>query len=61
MLVKDDAEVTAVRIRRREQQILEGMERFQEMLNRYPMQPKQHRSSNTLANKNLERVYGKIK
>lgn len=31
------------------------------MLKRYPMQPKRQRSSNTLANKNLERVYGRIK
>lgn len=61
LLVKDDSEATARRIRQREQQILEGMERFQEMLRRYPMQPKQQRGSNTLANKNLERVYGKIK
>jgi len=31
------------------------------MLQRYPLKPKQQRASNTLANKNLNRVYGKIK
>ena len=60
MLVKDESEEAATRRRQREQQILEGIERFQDMLKRNPMQPKQQRSSNTLANKNLQRVYGKI-
>ena len=45
----------------REGEILEGIERFQAMLQRYPIKPKQQRASNTLANKNLYRVYGKIK
>lgn len=31
------------------------------MLQRYPLKPKQQRTSNTLANKNLTKVYGKIK
>lgn len=47
--------------RDKEQEILDGIERFQDMLSRHPLKPKQQRSSNTLANKNLNKVYGKIK
>jgi hypothetical protein len=31
------------------------------MLKRYPVKPKRNKSSNTLASKNLYKVYGKIK
>ena len=44
----------------KEQEILEGIEKFQNMLSRYPIKPKKQKSSNTLANKNLNKVYGKI-
>ena len=35
--------------------------KFQAMLARYPIKPKNKKGTNALANKNLERVYGKIK
>lgn len=44
----------------REQEIIDGIEKFQNMLSRYPLKPKKQKSSNSLANKNLNRVYGKI-
>lgn len=51
----------AQKIRDREAEILDGIDRFQAMLARYPVKPKQQRGANTLANKNLQKVYGKIK
>ena len=42
-----------------EQEILEGIEKFQQMLSRYPLRPKSSKAS--MVNKNLNRVYGKIK
>jgi len=44
-----------------EQDILDGIEKFQAMLSRYPLKPMAGKASNTLANKNLSKVYGKIK
>ena len=43
-----------------EQEILDGIESFQKMLSRYPIR-RQKSGSNTLANKALGKVYGKVK
>jgi hypothetical protein len=48
-------------MKKREEDLQDGIKKFHEMLSRYPLKPKNKRSSNTLANKTLERVYGRIK
>jgi hypothetical protein len=58
--VKDTSPIPAYK-RDTEQEILEGIEKFQAMLARYPVRPKSSRASNSLANKKLNRVYGKIR
>lgn len=49
------------RKRDHEQDILDGIDKFQAMLSRHPLKPMAGKASNTLANKNLSKVYGKIK
>lgn len=43
-----------------DQEIHEGIEKFQAMLARYPVKPKSQKAGYSLANKNLAKVYGKI-
>ena len=48
-------------MKKREEDLQDGIKKFHDMLARYPLKPKNKRNSNTLANKTLERVYGRIK